>query len=110
MVTAAPNDTQHQSNAHPKNSPIDYDGMLLTSVQCHMVPISISASVPQDVPVHLATDVPIQEHKGVIWHPCVESPPPPPPPPPPPVPGFARHSDLTIVHWQEYVHKLIGNG
>ena len=32
IVTGAPNDTQHQSNAHPKNSPIDCDGVLLTNV------------------------------------------------------------------------------
>ena len=49
IVTGAPNDTQHQNNAHQKtkqptnkqNSPIDCDGVLLTDVQCHMVPISI---------------------------------------------------------------------
>ena len=41
IVTGAPNDTQHQNNAHPKNSPLDCDGVLLTNVQCHMVPISI---------------------------------------------------------------------
>ena len=42
IVTGAPNDTQHKNNAHPKTSPIDCDGVLLTNVQCHMVPISIS--------------------------------------------------------------------
>ena len=36
------NDTQHQNNAHRKNSPIECDGVQLTNVQCHMVPISIS--------------------------------------------------------------------
>ena len=41
IVTGAPNDTQHQNNAHPKNSPLDCDGVLLTNLQCHMVPISI---------------------------------------------------------------------
>ena len=34
MVTVAPNDTQHQNDANPKNSPIDCDGVLLTNVQC----------------------------------------------------------------------------
>ena len=41
-VTLAPNDTHRENNAHPKNSPIDCDGVLLTNVQCHMVPIPIS--------------------------------------------------------------------
>ena len=40
-VIVAPNDTQLQSNAHPQISPIDYFGVLLTNVQCQMVPISI---------------------------------------------------------------------
>ena len=39
IVTGSPNDTQHQNNAHPKTSPIDFDGVLLTNAQCHMVPI-----------------------------------------------------------------------
>ena len=41
IVTGAPNDTQHQNNAHPKSSLIDGDGVLLTNAQCHLVPISI---------------------------------------------------------------------
>ena len=35
------NDTQHQNNAYPKNSPVDCDGMQLTNAQCHMVSISL---------------------------------------------------------------------
>ena len=41
IVTGAPNDTQQQDNVHTKNSLIDSDGVLLTNVQCHMVPVSI---------------------------------------------------------------------
>ena len=41
IVTGSPNDPKHQNSAHPKHSPIDCDGVLLTNVQCHMVPISI---------------------------------------------------------------------
>ena len=33
LVTGAPNDTQHQNNAHPKVSSLDCDGVLLTNVQ-----------------------------------------------------------------------------
>ena len=40
-MTEAPNDIQQQNDAHPKTSPIDCDGVLLTDVQYHMVPISI---------------------------------------------------------------------
>ena len=32
---------QHQNNAHPKTSPIDYVGVQLTNAQCHMVLTSI---------------------------------------------------------------------
>ena len=39
IETGAPYDTKHQNNAHPKTSPIDYDGVLLTNIQCHVVPI-----------------------------------------------------------------------
>ena len=42
VVKVAPNDTQHQNNAHPKSSPIDCDGVQPTNAQCQMVPISIS--------------------------------------------------------------------
>ena len=42
IVTWAPNNTQHQNNAHAKTSRIDCGGVLLTNAQCHMVPISIS--------------------------------------------------------------------
>ena len=42
IVKGEPNDTQHQNNAHPKNSPIDCDWVQLANAQCHMVPISIS--------------------------------------------------------------------
>ena len=35
------NDTQHRNNSQPITSPIYYDGVQLTYVQCHMVPISI---------------------------------------------------------------------
>ena len=45
IVIGAPNDTQHQNNANPKNSPIDCDGVLLTNAQCHMVPTSIIESI-----------------------------------------------------------------
>ena len=31
IVTGAPNDAQHQDNAHPKTSPIDCGGALLTT-------------------------------------------------------------------------------
>ena len=41
IVTGAPNDTEHQNNTHPKHSPIDCDGILLTNAQWHMVPLSI---------------------------------------------------------------------
>ena len=41
MIRGAPNDTQHQNNAHTKKGPIDCDGVLLTNVQCCMVPIPI---------------------------------------------------------------------
>ena len=41
VVTGAPNDTQRQNNAHPQNSHVDCDKVLLANVQCHMVPISI---------------------------------------------------------------------
>ena len=41
IVKEVPNDTQHQNNAHPNNSPIDCDGVQLTNAQCYMVPISI---------------------------------------------------------------------
>ena len=41
IETGVPNDTQHQNNAHPKPSPINCDGVLLTNVQCQIVPISI---------------------------------------------------------------------
>ena len=34
-------ETQQQNNAHPRNSPIDCDGVQLTNEQCHMVPVSI---------------------------------------------------------------------
>ena len=37
MVTGAPNDTQHQNKAHPQNSTIDSDGVLLTNAQCNTV-------------------------------------------------------------------------
>ena len=41
IIRGAHNDIQHQNNAHPKNCPIDCDGVQLTNAQCHMVPISI---------------------------------------------------------------------
>ena len=41
IVKRAHNDTQYQNRAHPKNSSIDCDGVQLTNVRCHMVPISI---------------------------------------------------------------------
>ena len=31
IVTGAPNDTHHQSNAHPKSNPLACDGVLLTN-------------------------------------------------------------------------------
>ena len=34
IIKGAHNDTQHQNNAHPENSPIDCDGMQLTNAQC----------------------------------------------------------------------------
>ena len=40
VVKGAPSDTQHQK-MHKQNSPINCDGMQLTSAQCHMAPISI---------------------------------------------------------------------
>ena len=40
IVKGAQNDTQQQNNAHPKDSPVDCDGVQLTNAQCHMVPIS----------------------------------------------------------------------
>ena len=36
IVTGAPNGTQHQNNAHPKNSRIECDGVLLTNEQCRL--------------------------------------------------------------------------
>ena len=41
LVKGTHNGTQHQNNAHPKNTPIGCDGMQLTGALCHMVPISI---------------------------------------------------------------------
>ena len=41
IVTKAPNDTQHQNNAHPKTILIDCNGVLLANVQCRRVPIFI---------------------------------------------------------------------
>ena len=41
MTKEAHNNSQHQNNAHPKNSPIDCGAVLLTNTQCHMVPLSI---------------------------------------------------------------------
>ena len=42
IVKGAQNDTQHQNSVHPKNSPLDCDGVHLTDAQCHIVLISIS--------------------------------------------------------------------
>ena len=41
LINGTHNDTQHQNNAHPNTSPIECDGVQLTNVQNHMVPISI---------------------------------------------------------------------
>ena len=35
------NDIQFQNNAHPKTSPIDCDGMLVTNEQCRVLPIDL---------------------------------------------------------------------
>ena len=41
IVKGDPNDNQDKTNAHPKKSPIDCHGVLLTNVQWHMVSLSI---------------------------------------------------------------------
>ena len=41
IVKGAPNDTPHQTDAHPKTSPRDCDGLRQTNVQWHMVFLSI---------------------------------------------------------------------
>ena len=41
LLKGTHNGAQHQNNAHPKTSPIDYDRLQLTNAQCYVVPISM---------------------------------------------------------------------
>ena len=36
------NDIKHQKNAHPKTSPIDCDGVVVTNEKCCVVPIYLA--------------------------------------------------------------------